>query len=212
MYKIYINDTPLYLLDQKELVNWRKADDENMVARYPGQPKILLSYVDMLEKSSRFKTVSIYSENYIRLKDDFDNHFTLIEAAGGLVLNEKGQILFIFRRKSWDLPKGKIDPGESIEEAAIREVQEETGIDEVDITDRLPETFHIYREKKKRILKKTYWFVMKTRDEKLKPQSEEDIEQAIWMDLETFRSAPRKIYGNINELLNFWEANNKLKK
>jgi len=111
MYKIYINDTPLYLLDQKELVNWRKADDENMVARYPGQPKILLSYVDMLEKSSRFKTVSIYSENYIRLKDDFDNHFTLIEAAGGLVLNEKGQILFIFRRKSWDLPKGKIDPG-----------------------------------------------------------------------------------------------------
>ncbi len=208
MYKIYINDTPLFLIDQQVLPNWRTADADNLVARYAGKPKFLLTYIDMLEKSQRFKSVTLYADNFDQLKADFDGHFTIIEAAGGLVLNPMGQVLFIFRRNSWDLPKGKIDEGESIEEAAVREVQEETGLKEVTILRPLPTTFHIYREKKKRILKRTYWFEMKTDQIKLTPQTEEEIDQAVWMDLETFRSQTRKIYGNINDLLNFWAQNN----
>lgn len=208
MYKIYINETPLFLIEERALKNWHAADDRHMVARYPGKAKWLMAYVDMLEKSDRFDAVTLYSKDAEQLWEDFCSLFEIIEAAGGLVLNPKKEILFIFRRNFWDLPKGKIDEGESVETAAVREVIEETGLEEVKLIQSLAITYHTYRLKKKRILKKTYWFVMSAAEQKLIPQVEEDIEQAIWMDLETFRSQPRTIYGNIQELLNQWEANN----
>ncbi len=209
MYKIYINETPLFLISQKELSHWKPADAENMVARYTGKPKFLMAYIDMLEKSRRFQSVTLYADDLEQLKADFDSHFTILEAAGGLVLNPEHKILFIYRRNSWDLPKGKIDEGESARDAAIREVQEETGLKEVFIVRPLFPTLHIYREKKERILKRTFWFEMETFELDLVPQTEEDIDHAVWMDIETFRAEPRKVYGNINDLLNFWAADNK---
>jgi 8-oxo-dGTP pyrophosphatase MutT (NUDIX family) len=212
MYKIYINDTPLFLIEEAQLKNWHSADDRHMVARYPGKAKWIMAYVDMLEKSDRFDSVTLYSKNQEQLWQDFRSLFDLIEAAGGLVVNPQMEILFILRKRYWDLPKGKIDEGESVNSAAVREVMEETGLQEVDIVFPLPTTYHTYRLKKRRILKKTYWFAMTAPEQRLIPQTEEDIEQAIWMDLETFQSQPRKIYGNIQDLLNHWEENNKLKK
>lgn len=209
MYKIYINDTPLFLIEEAQLKNWHAADDRHMVARYPGKAKWLMVYVDMLEKSDRFETVTLYSKNKDQLWQDFQGLFDLIEAAGGLVVNPKNEILFIFRKNHWDLPKGKIDEGESIRSAAVREVMEETGLKEVNMTRPLPATYHTYRLKKRRILKRTYWFAMTAPEQSLFPQSEEEIEQAIWMNLETFTSQPRNIYGNIQDLLNQWEEDNK---
>jgi ADP-ribose pyrophosphatase YjhB (NUDIX family) len=211
MYKIYINDTPLFLIEEVQLENWQSADDRHMVARYPGKAKWLMAYVDMLEKSDRFDSVTLYSKNMEQLWQDFQGLFDLIEGAGGLVVNPQQEILFIFRMDSWDLPKGKIDEGESVTAAAVREVIEETGLKEVNITQPLPTTYHTYRLKKRRILKKTHWFAMSAPKQTLIPQSEEDIEQALWMDLETFQSQSRKIYGNIRDLLNHWKESNKLR-
>ena len=108
----------------------------------------------------------------------------------------------IFRRDYWDLPKGKIDPGESKEEAAVREVEEETGLKNIALGPLLTETYHTYRTKKgNRILKRTYWFRMDAPNQELIPQTEEDIEQAIWQDLHTFLPTSPVIYKSILEVL-----------
>jgi 8-oxo-dGTP pyrophosphatase MutT (NUDIX family) len=100
------------------------------------------------------------------------------------------------------LPKGKIDKGESKEMAAVREVQEETGLNEVELLDFITETYHTYRTgKQKRILKRTYWYKMRTIETDLVPQTEEDIEQAIWIRKDDFLAQDQPVYGNIKTLI-----------
>lgn len=107
-----------------------------------------------------------------------------IIAAGGLVLNEKKQILMIFRRGKWDLPKGKLDEGESIEGCAIREVMEETGLTKLDLGPLLIITHHTYFDPwiKEEVIKETHWYQMKASlDQPLVPQTTEDIESIEWV-------------------------------
>jgi 8-oxo-dGTP pyrophosphatase MutT (NUDIX family) len=203
MYKIYINDTPLVLTDTQGVANVPPSDDKNMVARYPGNHRMLLNYIDMLEKTSRFDSVTLFHGDVEKLATDFKGHFKIIEAAGGLVLNQENKMLFIYRRDFWDLPKGKIDKGEDPPTAAVREVQEETGIENVVISQPAGETWHTYRSKKgKRILKRTYWYLMKTTDTALTPQVEEDIEIAEWIDAKAFLASDRVAYKSIEEIVN----------
>ena len=202
MYKIYINDTPLMLINTKDVTNIPTNDDKNMLARYTGNYRMLLNYIDMLEKNTRFDSLTLFSENDDKLIDDFKRHFKIIEAAGGLVLNQKDEMLFIYRRGFWDLPKGKIDKGEDPPTAAVREVQEETGIQDVIITKTVGKTWHSYKTKKgKRILKKTYWYLMKTPETELTPQVEEDIEIATWIDASVFLASDKKAYKSIEEIV-----------
>lgn len=209
MYKIYINDTPLFLMQSAHAKMNLPGDDKNLVARYPGKEKILLSYIDMLEKSDRWDSIVLYADDVEQLIADFERLFKILEAAGGLVYNEEEEILLIYRRGFWDLPKGKIDPGETKEAAAVREVEEETGLKNLNLHNFLKTTYHTYRNKKnKRIIKKTYWFRMTTsKDQILIPQAEEDIEKVIWSKIQTFLSTEPKIYGNILDILNFSKDN-----
>jgi 8-oxo-dGTP pyrophosphatase MutT (NUDIX family) len=200
MYKIYINDTPLFLGTEEEMPA-REEPEKVLVARYPGKSKFLLNYIDMLENTDRWQQVGLYGPDPEKLWADFQEHFKLIEAAGGLVYNHGEKALVIFRRDHWDLPKGKIDKGETPAEAAVREVREETGLQELKLGRALPDTYHTYRLKKKRILKRTYWYVMQTTEEQLVPQAEEDIEKAEWVDIASFLEGRPKIYGNILTLL-----------
>jgi len=157
--------------------------------------------VDALEKGGRFDAITLFYPDFEKMKSDFQSLFQIIVAAGGCVFNSKGELLVIYRRKSWDLPKGKIDEGETPQIAAVREVQEETGVLDLSVSYEITQTWHTYRQKN-RILKHTYWFEMATSDVDLVPQLEEDIEEARWVQPTAFlKNEAYQMYGNIRELV-----------
>ncbi|MFO7998528.1 MAG: NUDIX domain-containing protein [Bacteroidales bacterium] len=127
----------------------------------------------------------------------------IVEAAGGVVENLEKQILFIFRKGMWDLPKGKIDPGEKPEEAAIREVGEECGISGLEIGGNLPTTYHVYQlSKGDWVLKKTYWFKMTAiGNQQPTPQQLEDITLAEWIPPSRVKHLVAKSYQSIAEVV-----------
>ena len=130
-----------------------------------------------------------------------------IIAGGGVVVNEKNQVLFIYRRKKWDLPKGKLDPGEDIKACAIREVMEETGIRNLTIGKLIIVTTHSYEEKGLNMQKETHWFEMKAStvdNSTLTPQLEEDIEKIEWVSLENLEEYLSGTYTTIQQVLNSW--------
>ena len=201
MYKIYINDTPLQLVSTSKIDQFGPSDEKNMIARYAGKSKYLLNYIDMLEKTDRFDSITLHAEEINKLWADYQSLYKKIEAAGGCVFNEKKELLVIYRRGFWDLPKGKIDLGEGREEAAVREVQEETGIDDINLGEFLATTLHTYKNKKhKRVLKFTYWYKMMTSSTILTPQAEEDIEKAEWQRIDQFLNNGEPTYKNIIDI------------
>ncbi|MFT5834592.1 MAG: 8-oxo-dGTP pyrophosphatase MutT (NUDIX family) [Cognaticolwellia sp.] len=200
MYKIYINDKPIFLTNA-EFGKKQKADEKNLVVLFRHR-KSLFQYVDSLEKNNHFNSITIFSKKLDVLKEDFFSIYKTVEAAGGVVYNDHGEILMIYRRGFWDLPKGKMDEGESIEETAIREVQEEVGLNDIKIVKPLPTTFHTYRNRKdKRCIKPTYWFAMKTSETEVTLQTEEDIEDSIWIKPEDFLNSNKVAYGSISDVL-----------
>ena len=129
--------------------------------------------------------------------------FKFIDAAGGLVKNEKNEYLFIFRRKRWDLPKGKLDKGETIEEAALREVKEESGLKAVLLEHFICPTYHIYPLNETFVIKTTYWYLMSAScTEKLKPQTEEDITEIMWLAPEKISKIKANTFPSILEVIN----------
>ena len=127
-----------------------------------------------------------------------------IIAAGGLVLNDNNELLMIFRRGKWDLPKGKLDEGEKIEDCALREVKEETGLTDVKLDVFLGTTFHEYFDeyKKRDVIKETHWYKMlATGNQPLLPQTEEDIEIIEWVDKAEIPNKVMKSYKNITEII-----------
>jgi 8-oxo-dGTP pyrophosphatase MutT (NUDIX family) len=129
---------------------------------------------------------------------------TQIIAAGGLVTNSKGEILWIYRRGFWDLPKGKLDEGETIQTCAVREVQEETGLQNIMLHGMLCFTNHTYFDSylKEEVVKRTYWFHMSIPNlQEGIPQSTEDIEKMEWHSLAKARHCLDQTYPNIIEVI-----------
>ena len=204
MYEIYINETKIVLLPSTEINDSFIRDENNMVVRYTGKVNSLLNFVDMCEKTTRQESIVIHSTDYKKLKNDFVGLFKVVEAGGGVVVNERDQILMIHRRGHWDLPKGKLEPGEKKKHAAIREVIEETGIDSVEIIGKkLIKTYHSFVNRKGvRCIKLSHWYLMKGKHQALTPQEEEGIDECRWMTLENFYSKRRKVFNNILLVLN----------
>ncbi len=201
MYKIYINGTPLYLVSSEEVKSFGAPTEKKIVLRYAGKKKFLTSIVNQLETSEKFEHIVVFDANLEQMWVDFQRIFKLITAAGGAVFNTENKVLMIHRRGSWDLPKGKMDPGETPEQTAVREVQEETGLGQITLGQHLIDTWHTYEMKGKRVLKTTHWYRMQTTENQLVPQTEEDIEQAVWADLDAFLASPNEVYGNILDVL-----------
>ena len=133
--------------------------------------------------------------------------FKVIEAAGGIVQHRSSKkFLFIYRNQKWDIPKGRIEEGESVQYAAIREVEEETGVTDLVITRTLPTTLHLFHRNGKYRLKKTYWYAMETDFQgELNPQEEEGIQKAEWVKREAIPALFENAYLNIKLL---WEKSN----
>lgn len=130
------------------------------------------------------------------------SYYTPISAAGGLIENASGDYLFIFRRGKWDLPKGKMDEGESALDTAVREIEEETGVNGLELITPLPDSFHVYEAFDKKWLKTTHWFHFKTSFKgKLIPQTEEQITEIKWVTKNELHVVKNNTYPAISDLI-----------
>ena len=165
-------------------------------------------YLDIEKLFKQTKTNSTVTTYFVQIKNPRDyfaaikEKFRVIKAAGGLVKNGEGDYLFIFRLGKWDLPKGKVDPGESMKKAAVREVEEECGIKVDYLGQKIITSYHIYQMKGEVVLKKTNWYEMGVNKvPKLKPQYEEDITEAVWLPKNRFGKIRKNTYPLIAEVL-----------
>ncbi len=127
-----------------------------------------------------------------------------IIAAGGLVLNDRGELLMIFRRGKWDLPKGKLDEGETIEDCALREVREETGLVNVERGELIDIGYHEYFDPyvNADVIKETHWYAMRARGEQsLTPQTEEDITEIKWVAGDELETCLQNSYANVVDVI-----------
>lgn len=170
----------------KVLVNERKLsfstamDNHDRNLRYESAATLEIA-VDLLENTSN-ESLTVYGDNLDEIWEQFTSLYKVITAAGGIVVNPKNEILFIYRLSKWDLPKGKAEPGETLETTAVREVQEETSITELDVKHFINTTYHMYTERAgKKVLKITHWYLMNyTGNERPKPQIAEGIKEVSW--------------------------------
>jgi len=189
MYKVFVNESLLIFSDSQAQPNssgmlMAKPEETERIVR--NLLSGVFSNTDYLIPFSDGE-----AENYL------SKHFETVTAAGGIIRNQEGKVLWIFRRGKWDLPKGKADEGESAEETAIREVKEECGIKDLRVKEFLGNAYHIYpiTKGKKAVFKTTHWFLMETDDVDFIPQTEEDITEIKFFEKEektplknTFRS------------------------
>ena len=200
MYKIYINENCLLIVNKDEA---QLIDKESVtVFPYLSGKKYLLNFIDKLEKSKEATTLALVTKDDRALFKEVRSLYKVIKAAGGLCLNEEQEILFIERLGYWDLPKGKVDKGESIEEAAIREIHEETG-QQCQILDKIGKTWHTYYDRNnRRILKKTYWYKMKVNQNiPVVIQEEENITDFRWINAAKFLESDLPTYQSIKEIV-----------
>jgi len=201
-YKIYINESPLILTQTSDLSDETAFERSLIHALYRGKPKMLLNYVELLEKNKHHEGIIIQADNVDQLWKDFKSLYNYIKAGGGLVLNPFGKVLLIFRRSVWDLPKGKQDPGETLAQTAVREVCEETGLIDLELLERLNNGYHCYLMSKQRTLKRTRWYLMKTNSpDQLVLQKEEGIQDAAWFDPREIPTLQMPMYNNIRDVL-----------
>jgi len=179
--KIYFYEKPLYLTDKID------AETEKFIHRDDAIFMDDLSVPGIKSMIHEMREANVHAGVYLhknlqQLKKAFWKKFTVIKAAGGLVCNEAGQVLMINRRGKWDLPKGKLDPDESLETCAVREVKEETGLKVLKIEGPLLTTYHTYDESGKHILKEGYWYKMIAPGvQSLHPETAEDITEVLWV-------------------------------
>lgn len=198
MYKVFINEHCLFLSQKRDNYGIEAADIQ---LDNPTKKDILSLTQNLLEEKGQKSVQLLYDRDHFF--EDFSSCFKYIEAAGGLVRNEEDELLMIYRFEKWDLPKGKLEKGEEPSSAAVREVEEECGIEELTIKSELPSTFHIYEQAGRIFLKITYWYEMTVKGKpNLIPQSEEGIEAVKWMSEIELTEARKNTYSSLMDLLN----------
>lgn len=199
MYKVFINNKTITF--SKNLNN-KLFDSENTEIHYFINKKYLINSINSFLNDAESDNLHIYSpkSDSIAFKN-FSDDYKIVKAAGGIV-QRNNKYLLIFRNGKWDLPKGKQSKGESIKDTALREIEEETKIDKLQIIKKLPDTYHTYLNGNIKILKKCYWFSLKT-DSNLTPvpQLEEDITDVKWLSKPEIINLINNTYPSIAFLL-----------
>ena len=199
--KIYFNDKPLFLCDDVngELQPYVHHDDAVFIDEL--NLHTVKSMIHEMQDASIHAGV-FFHHDLEELKTMFFKKFTHVKAAGGFVLNENKEVLMMFRRGKWDLPKGKMDKKETFEECAIRETEEETGLKNITLISPLITTYHTYHEGTRYILKETKWFSMKVRGEqKLIPQAEEQITKLEWVGKNNLKNYMQNSFPSVRDVL-----------
>ena len=199
--KIYFGNKPLFLCDElNEEINFFAHHDDAVFIDEFSSAAVNSMLHEM--RQEKIHAGIFYHSKLEALKKAVWKKFTIVQAGGGLVLNELGQGLFIFRRGKWDLPKGKLDKGEKIENCAVREVKEETGISTVKLRDFLMKTYHTYKESGKHILKETSWYLMDgASGQALNPQTAEEITELKWIGTEGLEGVLRNTFSAIVDVI-----------
>jgi 8-oxo-dGTP pyrophosphatase MutT (NUDIX family) len=175
MYKVFVNEDMIQLAPKTAV----KSIPSDLIIL----GKNILDFSELLKEMSNSKGHGFAITTSLNPVDFFCKKLGLkhIQAGGGLVQNDENKLLVIFRRGKWDLPKGKLDKGETIEDCALREVAEECGVSGLQLIGLQSITYHIYKMQKEFVLKESFWFNMNCSDKsKLIPQIEEEIEICQW--------------------------------
>ena len=198
MYKVFFDGRKVIFTDAFEKYY---QSHNGLFVRYLNE--IQLAYVmELFRNVQEIRNVFIIHPDVEESFQAFRSFFREMEAAGGLVFDQRGRVLVIHRRGKWDLPKGKVEQGEDSKKAAVREVEEECGITSPRAHELLHVTYHSYNLEGVMILKKTYWYRMDhPGDEKLVPQTHEDITRVRWMDPADLQQVTSNTYGSIIEVL-----------
>ncbi|GGI58241.1 NUDIX hydrolase [Winogradskyella haliclonae] len=193
MHTIYVGDKPIYLTT--------KVDKETDFKVFLLKSVDLAKVIRMLNRTN-LQAVYLVGKKEEKLLKQFLKKLPNVIAGGGKVYNDEGKVLFIYRNDKWDLPKGKVEGKESIEETSIREVEEETGVDGLKITKALQTTYHIFKRRGRYRIKITYWFEMKTNySGELIPQEKEGITKVKWLGKKKIKKAMTNSYANIKLLV-----------
>jgi len=192
MYKVFVKDAPLILTN--------KISDTVNGEYFMLNGEAINNAIDALAKK-KMDRAFIYHPNHEEILKKFTKKIPMEIAGGGVVTNKKGKVLFIYRNDKWDLPKGKLEKGESIEECALREVEEETGVKGLKIENFLRTTYHIFKRNGIYKLKEVHWYAMKTTYKgKLVGQKSEGIEKVKWKGPQKIHKALENSYTNIRSL------------
>lgn len=179
--KVYFDDKPLFLCDNVDATLQPYIHHDDAVFIDELNLHTIKSMIHEMQDPSVHAGV-FFHKDLKELKDAFFKKFTLVKAAGGFVLNENNEVLMMFRRGKWDLPKGKMDKKETFEECAIRETEEETGLKDIKLISPLITSYHTYHEGSRYVLKETKWFTMNiSGEQKLVPQATEQITKLEWV-------------------------------
>ncbi len=193
MYKVFFKNKPLVLTTS------RKIDTNNSIfieSKSSNYTKIINAL-----KSKKNEFVYFYNSDPNKLLKHFEECFSIIEASGGMVVNQNNEYLLIFRNNKWDLPKGHLKKNELNLEGASREVIEETGVKNLSPISILPSTYHFVKRNKSYKLKKTTWFLFHSSfTGELNPQSIEGIIKAEWKTKKEIKNCMTEMYINIKEL------------
>ncbi|MGV6831203.1 MAG: NUDIX hydrolase [bacterium] len=193
MYKIFVGDKPIILTS--------KVEPETHFKNYLIDTVPIHKVIRELKKD-HISEVRFIGKNEDKLLKKFLKKLPVVTAGGGKVYNQDGKVLFIYRNDKWDLPKGRIEKGEAIEEGAKREVTEETGVKDLKIQKPLEKTYHIFKRNNRYRIKVTHWYKMTSAyDGELIPQTKEGITKVKWLNEKKITKALKNSYANIKSLV-----------
>lgn len=205
MHKIYFEKRCIIICPPDE----QALGDPNAIVFNIGEESNIHSLIEMFETSESLLRIYIPSDDVDETYHKVCSEFIEVNAGGGLVSNRRGDFLLISRNGLWDLPKGHQDPGEDISVTALREVQEETGIDQLQLMDLICVTDHCYRRNEMWHLKHTWWYDMLYTDPTdLTPQKEEDISKAAWVAKSSLPPYLLNTYPSIIEVFREYQHKN----
>ncbi|WP_445458339.1 NUDIX hydrolase [Flavobacterium sp. HNIBRBA15423] len=192
MYKVFVNDKALFLTNEVQ----KETNFKIFLLESIDIKKLIIKLFQ-----NKIENAFLYHPDEKLIMKTLKAKIPVVKAGGGLVYNEEGNVLFIYRNGKWDLPKGGTEKNETMEETAMREVEEETGVSGLSVVKKLQKTYHVFKRNGRYKLKQTYWYEMKSTFKGIpKGQEDEGIEKVEWIHPNDIPKLLENSYENIKLL------------